>query len=275
MAPISSVPQEVTELLLPRDGEPKTFGNWRDQTDPQVFIVEGWSEGLIVGALLIMAIITVANMRKGVLLHKLILLELLLATSHGTFCFMSFDGYGWYLSTTAAMLYTSYFLHNVIAWMKIRPFFTAPHASFSPNVSRTVRWTYLVSLSITAPIVVFQIANNFRFFNNISTLYSLVRPYETLMRDPWWVFSCMTLFHVIRKCYSMNIFLLVQKTPRFGILLASIIISLIFTLMDIISSTTSLSSTDGINPYWKLSLVFKCLTDNIMLDDFKSVLQRL
>jgi hypothetical protein len=32
---------------------------------------------------------------------------------------------------------------------------------------------------------------------------------------------------------------------------------------------------DRINPYWKLALVFKCLTDNIMLDDFKSVLQRL
>lgn len=30
-----------------------------------------------------------------------------------------------------------------------------------------------------------------------------------------------------------------------------------------------------INPYWKLALVFKCLTDNILLDDFKSVLQRL
>lgn len=32
---------------------------------------------------------------------------------------------------------------------------------------------------------------------------------------------------------------------------------------------------NSINPYWKLALVFKCLTDNIMLDDFKSVLQRL
>jgi hypothetical protein len=30
-----------------------------------------------------------------------------------------------------------------------------------------------------------------------------------------------------------------------------------------------------INPYWKLALVFKCLTDNILLDDFRSVLQRL
>lgn len=30
-----------------------------------------------------------------------------------------------------------------------------------------------------------------------------------------------------------------------------------------------------INPYWKLALVFKCLTDNIMLDDFKTTLKKL
>lgn len=32
---------------------------------------------------------------------------------------------------------------------------------------------------------------------------------------------------------------------------------------------------DRINPFWKLSLVFKCLTDTIMLDDFKTELKRL
>lgn len=31
----------------------------------------------------------------------------------------------------------------------------------------------------------------------------------------------------------------------------------------------------SINPYWKLALVFKCLTDNIMLDDFKTALRKL
>jgi hypothetical protein len=31
----------------------------------------------------------------------------------------------------------------------------------------------------------------------------------------------------------------------------------------------------SINPYWKLSLVFKCLTDSIMLDDFKTELRKL
>jgi hypothetical protein len=44
---------------------------------------------------MIMGCITVANMRKGVLLHKLILLEQLLALTQGTFCFMSFSGFGW------------------------------------------------------------------------------------------------------------------------------------------------------------------------------------
>jgi uncharacterized YccA/Bax inhibitor family protein len=37
--------------------------------------LEAWSQGFMVGALLIMAAITVANMRSGVLLHKLILVE--------------------------------------------------------------------------------------------------------------------------------------------------------------------------------------------------------
>jgi hypothetical protein len=38
-------------------------------------ILESWAQGVLVGAFVIMAAITVANMRKGVLLHKLILIE--------------------------------------------------------------------------------------------------------------------------------------------------------------------------------------------------------
>lgn len=38
-------------------------------------VLESWAQGLLVGAFVIMAGITVANMRKGVLLHKLILIE--------------------------------------------------------------------------------------------------------------------------------------------------------------------------------------------------------
>jgi hypothetical protein len=50
-------------------------GNWRTFASDEDFILEGWSEGFMVGALVIMACITIANMRRKVLLHKLILVE--------------------------------------------------------------------------------------------------------------------------------------------------------------------------------------------------------
>jgi hypothetical protein len=166
--------------------------------------------------------------------------------SHGTFCFMSFNGYGWYLSSTAALLYCSYFTHNVVAWMKIKPFFTGDHPSFSPRYCTAVHWIYLTTLAMTIPALIFEIFNNFRFFNNYSRLYETVRPYEPLMRDPWWIFSCLTLFHVIRKSYSLKFFILIRRSPRFGIMLVAILLAIIFTIVDILSSIIpGLSGTDG------------------------------
>lgn len=104
----------------------------------------------------------------------------------------------------------------------------------------------------------------------------LVNNSNTSYRDPWWIFTCLTLFHVIRKCYGTGVFGLVKQSPRFGIMLSAIVLSIIFTIIDIVASIHSfLGKTDGINPWWKLSLVFKCLTDTIMLDDFKTELKRL
>lgn len=37
--------------------------------------LEAWSQGMMVGTLVFMTMLTVANMRRRVLLHKLILLE--------------------------------------------------------------------------------------------------------------------------------------------------------------------------------------------------------
>lgn len=252
-------------------------GNWRANATSDDFILEAWSEGFMVGALIIMACITVANMRRKVLLHKLILLELLLAMSHGTFCFMSFKGYGWYLSSTAALLYCSWFIHNVVSWLKVKPFFLDSKGSmFPPAVGKWTRNIYMGSLVCTLAPIILQIYNNFRFFNNISDDYTNVRPYEPLFRDPWWMFTSLVLFHVVQKCYGTGTLELVRRSPRFGILLAAIILALIFTIFDIVSSIHNfIGSTDGINPFWKLSLVFKCLTDTIMLDDFKTELKRL
>jgi hypothetical protein len=39
-------------------------------TDPNELILEAWAQGLLVGSLVILSFITLANMRRGVLLHK-------------------------------------------------------------------------------------------------------------------------------------------------------------------------------------------------------------
>ena len=44
-------------------------------TDPDGLILESWAQGFMVGALVIMSCITLANMKRKVLLHKLILIE--------------------------------------------------------------------------------------------------------------------------------------------------------------------------------------------------------
>ena len=91
--------------------------------------------------------------------------------SHGTFCFMSFDGYGWYLSSTAALLYFSWIVHNLVAWLKIKPFLT-----------RRASKTFIGTLCLTIAPTLLQIVNNFLFFNNIRDQYVRVRPFEVLMR---------------------------------------------------------------------------------------------
>lgn len=44
-------------------------------TNSNTLIVEAWAQGFMVGAILIMLCTTISNYRRGVLLHKLILLE--------------------------------------------------------------------------------------------------------------------------------------------------------------------------------------------------------
>lgn len=43
---------------------------------------------------------------------------------HGTFIFPEPPVYNWYLSSTAIFLNISWSLHNVIAWIKNKPFLT-------------------------------------------------------------------------------------------------------------------------------------------------------
>ncbi|QDS75012.1 hypothetical protein FKW77_005725 [Venturia effusa] len=229
-------------------------------------ILEAWAEGLLVGAFVIMAAVTVSNMRKGVLLHKLILIELLFGMPHGTFIFANGEAYGWYLSVTAVFLNISWVLHNVIAWIKNKPFLTSKVSCF-----------YIGTVILSMPYWVVEIYANFAYFNNINYLFHYTRPYEAIFRDPWWIFTTINLFYNIVRRYGFGIIELIKVSPRFAILLAAMILSVAFIIVDICSVTAVFSSTlpEGINPFWKLAFIFKCLTDTIILDDFKTALDKL
>lgn len=78
--------------------------------------------------------------------------------------------------------------------------------------------------------------------------------------------------------YEFSYLTLIKASPRFGVLMGAMIMSLAFIIMDILSVTHVIPSRglpDGINPFWELAYVFKCLTDTIVLDDFKTALDRL
>ncbi|KAM0074511.1 hypothetical protein ACKRZS_013836 [Fusarium odoratissimum] len=67
---------------------------------------------------------------------------------------------------------------------------------------------------------------------------------------------------------------IIRICPRFGLMLLSMVFSIIFITVDILSVTPVLR-IGYINPFWKFAFIFKCFTDMIVLDDFKTALDRL
>ncbi|KAL5050887.1 hypothetical protein BDW71DRAFT_171815 [Aspergillus fruticulosus] len=239
----------------------------RPDDEPAALVLEAWSQGLMTGSLVIMAAVTYANMRPGVLLHKLILLELILALAHGTFIFAPDPVYGWYLASTAIGLIISWSLHNVIAWMKNKP-----------SMGRKLSLFYVGTIVLAQPYWATEIYANFAYFNNINlTVYQKIRPWEALFRDPWWIYTTCNIFWVVKTHYNFGIFELVRECPRFGLMLASMCLSIVFMVLDVVSVTGALKDAMplGINPFWKLCFLFKCLCDTIILDDFKTALDKL
>jgi hypothetical protein len=89
----------------------------REAMGLEYIILESWSQGVLVGGIVILVLITLANIRRGVLLHKLILLEvyafpvdgqelqitiyqLVLNLGHGTFIFFPDPIFGWQVTPT-------------------------------------------------------------------------------------------------------------------------------------------------------------------------------
>lgn len=174
--------------------------------------------------------------------------------------------YAWWLSAAAIPLNVSWWLHNVIAWMKLRPF-------LSKRVSRI----FIGTVILVIPYWITEIYANFAYFHNINDLFLRTRPWEALCRDPWWIAAAVFLFYNIKTKYDLTAVQIVQISPRFAVMLLAMCLSIIFIVLDVLSVTEAFQSVlpVGINPFWKLSFVFKCLTDCVVLDDFKTALDRL
>ena len=196
---------------------------------------------------------------------------------HGTFYFISFPGYGFYVSWTATLLFSSYIMHNIVAWLKVKPFFIGKSPRLHYRTGKTVQWGYCIALCLTVPVWIFNAYNNFQWNINTRTIYRQARPLEFIARDPWRIFTNVVLLHIIGRSYGISVLEFVSKSPRLGILALAIVFAITFTVVDIVAAVLGdkLSNVDGINPFWKLSLVLKCLVDAIMLDDFTTELRQI
>ncbi|CAI6333915.1 unnamed protein product [Periconia digitata] len=245
------------------------------ETDPRppgsdALVLEAWAQGYMVGSLVVMIAITMANMRRGVRLHKLILIELVFGLWQGFWLFPQSSPNRridtWWLSVAAIPLNVSWILHNVVSWMKIKPF-------FSPLWNKV----YIGTVVLSIPYWIVEVYANFAYFHYGNAIFNTTRPLELLFRDPWWIISTVYLFIVIKTQYDLKLKEIIRISPRFGIMLASMLVAIVFVICDVLSVTKAikLASDMGINPFWKLAFVFKCLTDSVILDDFKIALDRL
>lgn len=150
--------------------------------------------------------------------------------------------------------------------MKLRPF-----------LNKTSSRIFLGTVILTFPYWVVEITANFLYFHNINNLFLRTRPWEALCRDPWWVAAAIFLMYNIKTKYDLSLAQIFKISPRFAVMLLAMTLSIIFIVLDVCSVTDAFSSVlpTGINPFWKLSFVFKCLTDCVVLDDFKTALDRL
>lgn len=98
--------------------------------------------------------------------------QLVLAVPNGFFIFFDPPAWGWFLSSTVVPLIASWTLHNVIAWMKNKPF-----------LGRRGNFIYIGSVLLVQPYWVLEIYANFAYFNDYdSRLFISTRPYEAALR---------------------------------------------------------------------------------------------
>lgn len=204
--------------------------------------VEAWGQGFMAGGLVVLMLLTVASLRRRALLHKLILLELILAIFRGTYIFFSGPQAGYYSSSTSVLLYISYNLHNIINWIKIKPF-----------LGKTGRWVYLGTLIVVWPYWIAEMYFIFGYNSpNGSDYFKHLRPWEFLCREPWWLFTTGYLIYIIKRAYDCSIIRMVRTSGKFLVLLMAMTLSIAFIVADVIIVIIIDTPCRGKNPVWKV-----------------------
>jgi hypothetical protein len=90
---------------------------------------------------------------------------------HGFFIFFDSPLYNWWLSISAIFLNISWSLHNVIAWIKNKPF-----------LSHRISLIYIITVILVQPYWVVEIYANFTYFHNINKIFEKTRGFEALFR---------------------------------------------------------------------------------------------
>ncbi|KAF9741507.1 hypothetical protein PMIN03_001372 [Paraphaeosphaeria minitans] len=229
MVPLRVVDYALLEVRTPIPST-RTQSPTRESLSTEGGFLEAWAQGYNVGSLIILILIVFCNHRSGILLHKHILFELVLALWHGTFTFVENPNYGWYLSSTAALLFVSYQIHNVVSWLKIRPFLPLWGSRL-----------FIFSLLAVQPFWITKAWSNFEYFNGLGSDVNHLSVSKDQVK--------------VRSHASMRVH------------------------FDCISSYGRRSQRGAdYDSIWDQSilaffaLVFKCASDTIFLDDFKSVL---
>jgi hypothetical protein len=77
-----------------------------------------------------------------------------------------------YLSSTATLLYLSFFVHNVVSWMKIKPF-----------LSQLASRVFISTVILVIPYWIAETYFNFRYFNVGDNTFDYLRPWEVVVRS--------------------------------------------------------------------------------------------
>ena len=119
------------------------------------------------------------------------------------------------------------------------------------------RWgsrVFLISFLCVQPYWILETFANAEYFNNLGVnIFPTTRYFEPLFRDPWWVFTTVKLCLVIKQGYDISFIQLIRASPRFGIMLLCMLLSIIFLVTDVII-TAKVSEESGLNPYWRVRI---------------------